>query len=496
MPLRYPRLYNGVRIVDRPCLPNAIRIDQGAMPMIAEMNATGLLINPGHFTRLDAELAEHQLIKQIALDTEIRGMFPWLLKDGTFNVKGDGVGTLLFDELKIHELAGVKLEYTNGGKYSTSADYLAGLTSIHPVVDSVLDIRELRTLRSTFAGPLPTYADYDLRVRSTLKMDIARTARLASADPNLQNIPTRGDWGPKIRAGFIASPGYELASIDLSQIEMVYAADESGDPRMIEVFQLAEDMHVKTACALFKLPYEDIKPKWAAYKKASKEENAGKPLLQFYGKVADCESAAQSCHAEMREFEVKKRLLAKTLGFAVLYGVAAKGLITQIVAAGGPRITEAEAQGYIDEWFAFYRRVHAWMQLQYSRVARFGMVWNRFGRPRLIPEGQSPNPSSQGEARRQAGNTPIQGGSGDHLKIAMAEIYNVLVPFYRWKYGADCIRCCLQIHDELIFEGYAGDLIRQFASDVQLIMQTAVPMMNGVPVKSSAGFAMDWGGLK
>lgn len=495
MPLRYPRLYNGVRIVDRPCLPNAIRIDQGAMPMIAEMNATGLTISTSYLANLDRQIEESCLAKQEILDREVRGSFPWLLKNGTFNVKGDKVGVLLFDELKVHEAIGAKPEFTDSGKYATGADILAGFASINPIVDAVLDIRELRTLRSNFTTKLPLFMDPDERVRSTLKMDIARTGRLASSDPNLQNIPVRGDWGLRIRSAFVAAHGYELASVDLSQIEMVYAADESGDPNMIEIFRLSEDMHVKTACALFKLSYERIKPLWAAYKKAGKalESNKKAPLATIY-KVAT-ELEAETFHAEMREFEIKKRLLAKTLGFATLYGVTAEGLIVQIIAAGGPRISKAECQGYIDEWFAFYRRVAIWMEVQFSRAVRFGMSWNRFGRVRVLPEAQSPNPGSRSEAKRQCGNNPIQSGSGDHLKIGMAEIHDWLVPYYRSRYGQDCIRCCLQIHDELVFEGWK-DIIRAFSADVQHILQTAVPMLNGVPVKSSASFAMDWGGLK
>jgi DNA polymerase-1 len=302
-------------------------------------------------------------------------------------------------------------------------------------------------------------------------MYATRTGRLASENPNLQNIPMRSEDGRQIRAGFMASPGCVLSSLDLSQIEMVWAAELSQDHIMMEVYAAGQDLHVRTACALFRLDYERVAPLWARYKKG---ELTGDTL------------------AEMRDFETNKRLSAKTLGFAVLYGVTPRGLGPQILAAGGPLFTEDECADYIRLWFALFSGVRDWLELQYSRVRRYGMNWTAFGRPRIIPEIHSTLQGVRNAALRQAGNHPDQGTAGDHLKLAMAEIMDGPVEYYRGL-GVPCDPL-LQVHDELIFD-LDPAIAEEFNSWAGDIMCNAVRPM-AVRVKYSAAVADNWGGLK
>lgn len=485
------RLYNGVRIIDSVCLPNVRRIDRMCLPMLDQMHAHGVLIDRAGFTvvagQLQERLREIEAEADMLVGTEWRAHLrrigkpyaPLLLSSP------QQIAELLYDCLHLKPPG--KARQTKDGRYSTEDEVLSSMSALHPVVLTVQDFREIHKLLTTYALPIPTLISSDGRLRTVFKPNRARTGRLACGDrtkgkPNLQNIPTRGDWGKHVRNCFIAginpATGKRnvLASMDLSQIEMRLAAYLANDYAMAEIFIHGLDIHNRTACALFRLAIDRI---------------------DF---LASKDSAGTLTPEEAKEWKIFKhtyRLPAKTLGFGVLYGVTARGLQVQILAAGGPLLTEEECQRYIDAWFAAYPGIAAWMQLQYQRARQFGMVWTMFGRPRPIPEVHCSGEHKRGEGDREAGNTPVQGSAGDILKIIMGELMPVVESFQTVP-GVVCLPL-LQIHDELVFE-LSTDIASEFVEWGQTIMREAVPLVmeNGtrIPIDSSGDMAERWGDLK
>ncbi len=455
------RLSNGCRVpFPRPSLVNVRRLDMGCLPMIEEMNRTGILISPARFATVDHDLA----LEEERLDSEILTLAGRPLNPES----GDQVAHLLYDELGLGHAAMRKVP--SGARYSTEDEILSGLRGQHPLVDLILSHREVDKLRTTYTGPLPLQAGPDGRVRTTLKATTARTGRLASEEPNLQNIPVRGDWGLKIRSCFVARPGCALVSSDLSQIEMRVTAHESGDPNLAKVFWEGLDIHTHTAIALFNLVSEEIYA-----------------LL-----AADADGTLTPLQKEaLKEFKRSYRLPAKTLGFAVLYGVSARGLQIQILAAGGPLLSEEQCQAYIDRWFYIYAKVLEWMQTQYQRASRYGMTWDFFGRHRYVPEVKSVHGRVRGEGMRQAGNHPVQSGAQGIIKTAMYEL-GALIAYFRSYPGVVCDPL-LQIHDEIITE-CSQDIAPDYALMSQEVMSRCVPL--SVPVLASGDVAEDWGSLK
>jgi DNA polymerase I len=445
----------GVRLVDGPCPAQVRRIDLGALPMIEAMHRNGIRVDKPHFAALQVRLEER--LREIDGDIEL------LVGDeypGFQATSPDQVADLLFERLRL-KLPGKARRTEKGTRFSTEDEALSGIRNQHPVVDCILDHREISKLLDTYVVPMPGLVDPDGRLRTVFKPVRTRTGRLACGDrsqgkKNLQNIPTRGDWGAEVRNGFWAAPGCVLVSLDLSQIEMRLAGHLSGEPNMIGVFVRGEDIHTSTAIAMFRLVPGEVLG-----------------LLQ-----AEAEKRLTPEQAKaLKEFKHKYRLPAKTLGFAVLYGVSPLGLQKQILNAGGPFLSEQECADYIERWFNTYPGVLRFLRLQYERVRRYGMNWTAFGRVRLIPEVKCVSRDKVNEGDREAGNHPIQGTAADLLKIDMWELWRAL----------------LQVHDELIVEASAG-IATEFADWGREVMRTSVRL--DVPVDSSSDIAERWGCLK
>jgi DNA polymerase-1 len=354
------------------------------------------------------------------------------------------------------------------------------MLGLHPVVKMICDHREVTKLRTTYTGPLPAMVRADGRIYTVFKMARTDTGRLSCGDrkarppaPNLQNIPTRGEWGALVRNGFCAGPGNVLVSADLSQIEMRLPACMAPDEAMLAIFRDGLDMHNRTACALFGLDIERVD--WLA----------GGDALGL-GALSEGESA------EWKAFKKEKRLLAKTLSFAILYGVTPQGLQAQIMAAGGPETSVEECARYIAAWFAAYPGVARWLREQYERARAYGCVWTAFGRVRRIPGVASMARDVVADAERQAGNHPIQGTAGDLLKLIMAEL-GPIAGYYQSFAGETCWPL-LQIHDELIFEA-SKPIARDFAHETREVMRGVLRGQLG-PIDSSADIAERWGELK
>jgi DNA polymerase-1 len=404
---------------------------------------------------LEARLTE----KQAKIQAEIDGLVGRPLYTGS----GDKVADFLFRELGL-----VPGRLTPSQKRpQVGEDALLKLRDQHPVVPLILEWRGVEKLLDTYIRPLPGMRDENGRIHTRLKNTTARTGRLASEEPNLQNQPIQDEDGRLIRSAFCAGPGCVIADLDLSQIEMVVAAHESKDPKMREIFRGGLDIHIKTACALFGLDYEQVQARCAAVKAGTADN----------GEIA-----------WVKQFWQTKRLPSKTLGFQVLYGCAAQGLQDGIVAAGGPLIPLEDCDRYIAGWFEEYSGVRDWVEAQHQRARRYGMVWDMFGRPRLIPEVHSALQGVRAAGLREAGNHPIQSGAGGILKLGMAETQG-LVEMFQSNWPSERCWPLLPVHDELLFE-LGRPIAEDFCGMAKSIMETAVPL--DVPTKAEYGIGENW----
>jgi len=336
-------------------------------------------------------------------------------------------------------------------------------------------------LIGTYVEKLPQMVGADGRLRTTFRHTVARTGRLASEDPNLQNIPTRTADGVEIRKGFVATRDSlnrqcVLASLDLSQIEMVLAGHLSQDPVLLGAFREGTDIHTITAANCFRLERDYLMYLW---RKSAVEEEGGDPQWLPGEKV------------EWKTFKSTKRLPAKTVGFGILYGQTATGAQGNIVAQGGPFLQIEEVEEIIRGWFALYSGITLWMEVQYWRAMTYGFVWDMWGRIRRIPESQSKLKRIRNEGFRQAGNMPITASAQGLIKLDMAQ----LMPIVEYFQGFKDVRCwpLLQIHDELTFE-LSPNIADDFCGIAQEVMQTNVVLT--APVKASWGIAERWGDLK
>lgn len=449
----------GIRVLDHPSPRNIERLDLACLPYIDACHQNGIYLDTAELGRLGVTL--DQRLGEIAARITAHVGRP-------VNPESpDQVRALLFDEMGLHSrlepAQAQALPKTPGGRlgkpqYSTSDEVLKTLLHLDPVVQMISDSRQVSTLLGTFVRALPRMVDSGSRVHTTFKYTTARTGRLASENPNLQNIPTRSELGALVRKCFKAySPQARakgigrlvLVSLDLSQIEMRLAAHMSQDQAMCTVFWDGLDMHEQTARAIFRVPA---------------------------GVAVDKKT---------------QRLPAKTLGFGILYGVQAAGLQGQIFSAGGPFWSIEECDRLIREWFRAYPGVQAWMDLQASRARRYGMVWDMFGRIRPIPEIRSVHDRVQAKGLREGGNMPIQGGAQGVIKLGMARVMleSVVERYHR---SGWCLPL-LQIHDELLFE-MAESQAEDFVAEVRGILRGAVRLV--VPLESSGDMAEDWGSLK
>lgn len=473
-------LYNGVRFLDWPSYANVERLDLGCMPLIDMMHQTGILIDRGHFSGLQSQLEARR--EEFIEEARV------LVGDRAPGLKISSpqqVAKVLYEVLEL--IPPGKPKRTKDGLFSTDDDVLSSMTKMHPFVETVIHFREVNTLINNFVRPIPGMVQSDGRLRTIFKNTRTATGRLSSGDRsqgliNLQNIPTRGEWGKLIRNGFVCGKGNVLVSLDLSQIEMRIAAHMAlrhfGDQNMAQVFWNGWDIHTRTACAMFRLAVDRIEKLQA---KVKREEETGEKILTEQEK------------AEWTNFKRNQRAPAKNLGFGVLFGLTAEGLQRNILAEGGAYFTVEECQEYIDKWFAAYPGIKLWMQMQYDRIKQYGMCWDLFGRTALKPAARSTLRDKVSEAEREAGNMPIQGSAQGLIKLAMAEITPVVLYFQ--SFPSEVCLPLIQIHDELVFE-CSKSIAWDLAGMGREIMRQADRGQLTVPVDSSADMAEKWGECK
>lgn len=462
---------NGVRLVTHPSPANVRRIDLGCLPIVSMMHRNGILIDVPHLNRVTSELD----VEMLSIWESIKKAHP--AAGDRFNVNSPKqVGELIYDDLGLLPPSGVVARTKSGGR-STDDEALSDMRTLNPIVDLILDGREVLKVKGTYTAKLPRLVNPDTsRLHTTFSPTTARTGRFTSENPNLQNIPTRGKWGKKVRNGFMARRGCKLVSFDLSQIEMVLAAHCSQDPAMMDVFNRGLDIHTMTTCIVFDEPYEFWQSLITRADLPSDHMDYPEPWELII----------------LGEFKKQKRLPCKTVGFGVLYGQTASGMQSSVLAQGGPLLDIPTCDGFIEGFFDAYSFLRILISYWHRMARTTNMVWDIWGRWRIIPEVRSPFEWVISSALRQAGNTPIQSGAGGVLKLCMAAFLPVVQRFQ--SYASEVCAPLLTIHDELIFE-VSGNIADEFVALGKLIMTNTV-ILDTVPIRSSSDVAERWGDLK
>ena len=347
----------------------------------------------------------------------------------SFNINSPGQLGDIFEKLNFE--VGRK---TKTGKISTSVDVLEELALKYELPKKIIDFREIAKLKNTYVDALPKLIDARTgRVHTTLNQAVSATGRLSSTNPNLQNIPIRSELGRRIRAAFVASPGYQLMSADYSQIELRVFAHITSDPVMTEAFKRGEDIHARTARDVF--------------------------------------------GATTKEQESNVRRLAKIVNFAIPYVIGPFGL------AQRTGLTRAQAKKTIEDYYKTYTGVRRYMEETPKQVRESGVVRTIFGRIRPIPDINNRSHALRARAEREAINAPIQGTAADLVKIAMIKVHERL---RREKLGA---RMILQVHDELLLEVPENEIDRTTEA-VKAEMESACEL--AVPLVVDVGVGKNW----
>jgi DNA polymerase I len=318
--------------------------------------------------------------------------------------------------------------------FSTDESVLSQLALQHELPAELINYRQLNKLLSTYVEALPTLVNPATgRLHTTFHQTVTATGRLSSSDPNLQNIPIRGEWGPRIRSCFIAAPGCWLLSADYNQIELRLLAHFSQDPALIEAFRTGDDVHAATGSQIFGLPTAEITP--------------------------------------------SMRRIAKTVNFAVIYGMSPFGLAQEL------GISQAEAKRYIDRYFIHYQGVKTFIDQTIARAAADGAVTTLWKRRRPIPELAQRPAATRALGERTAVNTVVQGSAADVIKVAMNRVWHRL---HRERRQSALL---LQIHDELVLEVPEAELE---AVRALLIEEMEGAAQLSVPLRVDPGMGRHW----
>lgn len=398
-------------------------VEMPLIPVLAEIERNGFLLDVEGLQRLSQEL-EHDLDKMIET---IEGM-----AGGEFNINSPKqLATVLFEKLGLKPIRKTKTGY------STDEDTLTQLATQHELPAQIVNYRSLSKLKSTYVDALPELVNPETkRLHTSLNQTVAATGRLSSTEPNLQNIPVKGEYGLRIREAFIAPPGHTLLCADYSQIEPRILAHLSQDPRLLAVFAKGEDIHMATAMEIFGLPSSQIT-------------------------------------RDMRR-------VAKTVVFGIVYGISPFGLASNI------GVTQADAKKYIETFFEKFSAVRALMDRNIEEGKAKGYTTTILGRRRPIPELQSGDPVQRGFGERMAVNSPIQGSAADLIKVAMINVNNML------HHEMPHTKMILQVHDELIFEVPEKDL-EEAKQLVKTEMEaTGKKLGLSVPLKVDLGTGHNW----
>lgn len=399
-------------------------VEMPLVPVLVHMERNGVALDTELLRQMSHRLGE-QLIK---LETEIYNNV-----GHQFNVNSpQQLSYVLFEELKLPSARKTK------GNYSTGASVLEELRGVHPVIELILDYRQLAKIKSTYIDALPALINPKTgRVHTSFNQTRTATGRLSSSEPNLQNIPARGDLGKQVRQAFIAPLGCRLLAGDYSQIDLRVLAHLSQDQGLLDAFHRDEDIHAATASRLFGIDASKVTP-------------------------------------DMRR-------LAKTVNFGVIYGMSDYGL------EQATELSREEAAQFIVAYFEKYPGVKQYLESTKKQVREIGYVQTMLGRRRFIPEIHSSNRQVREAAERMAVNMPVQGTSADIIKVAMINLDREMD-----KRQLES-KMLLQVHDELIFEVPESE-VEEMRQLVPQIMSTALEL--SVPLKVDIKAGSNWGEME
>ncbi|MDE1967191.1 MAG: hypothetical protein KGI45_03970, partial [Patescibacteria group bacterium] len=407
-------------------------IELPLIPVIHKMEERGIKIDRSVLK----SLSEKYHAEADRLEKEI-----WKHAGAEFNINSPKqLGDILFDKLG---LKGKNMKKTSGGARSTRESELEKLRDLHPIVPLIFDYRELSKLLSTYIDAIPPLLDSNDRLHTHFISSGSTTGRMASQNPNLQNIPVKTELGRAIRTAFVAEKGFKLAAFDYSQMELRIAAFLSGDEKLIDIFRKGEDVHTAVASFVFKVPQGEVTP--------------------------------------------AMRRQAKVVNFGIIYGMGVLALKQNLGS------TREEAQRFLDEYFATFSTLAAYLDRVKAETARKGYTETMFGRRRYFEGINSKIPYIRAEAERMAINAPIQGTEADIIKLAMIRVDAFIKEAGR---EADAYPL-LQVHDELIYE-VRDPAAEELVPKIEKIMESVVDpsKTHGVVMKAGASVGGDWGALK
>lgn len=389
-------------------------IEEPLMRVLAGMEMTGVKIDIASLK----DFADSLRLAMAKREREIRD----IAGDPELNIASPRqVGNLIFEKLKLDPSA----KKSRNGSWPTDEQTLQELSDKSPVIEAILDYRGLRKLLSTYIEPIPSYvSETDGRVHTTFNQMLTSTGRLSSSNPNLQNIPVRTEQGREIRKAFVAGkPGYVMMSADYSQIELRIMAHLCADKHMREAFSAGTDVHSATAAKIFGIPVAEVTP--------------------------------------------DQRRIAKTANFGIMYGISAFGLAQRL------GCTRQEAKRIIEDYFASFPSIRAFIDDTLSFARENGYVETVFGRRRYTPDVAAHNAQVRSFAERNAVNAPIQGTAADIIKLAMIGVDR------RLREEGLKARMVLQIHDELLLEVPEEEITRVkeiLVKEMEGVVELSVPL--------------------
>lgn len=396
-------------------------IEMPLMSVLVRMERLGVLIDDKLLKKQSTEI--EQRLKELEEDA-------YQVAGAPFNMNSPKqLQEILFTQLNLPVI-----EKTPTGQPSTAESVLQELAEKYPLPKIILEYRSLSKLKSTYTDRLPEQIDPKThRIHTSYHQAITSTGRLSSSDPNLQNIPIRTAEGRKIRAAFIASPGYKIVTADYSQIELRIMAHMSQDKALLNAFNKDDDIHRSTASEVFKVPLDKV--------------------------------------------SYEQRRSAKVINFGLIYGMSGFGLAKQL------GVERHEAQKYIDQYFAAFPGVKGFISNILAEAKEKGFVETLFGRRLYLKELNSRNVMMRRAAERAATNAPMQGSNADIIKLAMLELDQYC------QESKDKVRMIMQVHDELVFE-VSEDILEDASEKIKSVMENVVSL--SVKLNVGIGIGANW----
>ncbi len=416
------------------------KIEKPLISIVEQMNKTGIMLDTAYLKGLSKEYSA-ELAK---IEKEI-----YKMAGVEFNIKSPKqLGEVLFDKLGLKSK-----KKTASGQYSTNEKELHKLAAEHPIINKVFDYRELQKLLSTYIDNLPKMVEEearggDGRLHTQFLQAGTTTGRMASQQPNLQNIPTKSEHGRRVRKAFVAPKGRVLVALDYSQIELRIAAVLSDDEKLLGIFKSGGDIHSAVAGEVFNVPVSEVTP------------------------------------------EMRRR--AKVINFGILYGMGVNALRANLqegLQEGDQNITQKDARAYLDKYFKSFSDLAQWIDNTKSEAQRLGYTTTLFGRKRYFEGLSSKLPFVRAAAERMAVNAPVQGSSADVTKLAM-----IAVDKYLQESSLQSkVQLILQVHDELIYEMPEDDW-QDYTKEIDHIMEAVAGLPVATPVEAKVG--QNWAELK